>query len=146
MTDTIDALTLTLSRHFDAPPDRVWRAWLDPVRLAEFMSNCKGMGTAQAETDPRVGGRFRIVMTAEGREIPHEGTYLELIPTRLMRFTWQSPFSVDGSEVTITLAPEGTGTALTLTQRRFRDEAARDGHVKGWTAILDALATTPLER
>ncbi len=144
MNDLKDDLTLTVTRRIAAVPARVYAAWTEAASLAAFMSNCAGMGAARAETDSRVGGRFRIVMTSDGREIPHEGTWLELIPAAKLRFTWESPYSVEGSEVTITLAADGPGTLLTLTQRRFAHEGARDGHVKGWTAILDALAAAPL--
>lgn len=144
MTDVTEELNLTVTRHLPASPARVYRAWTQAESLAAFMSNCEGMGGARAETDTRVGGGFRIVMTVEGREIPHMGTWLELVPDQRLRFTWHSPFSVEGSEVTITLAPDGTGTLLTLTQRRFANEGARDGHVKGWTAILNGLAATDL--
>lgn len=144
MTDVLDDLTLTISRHIAAPPGRVYAAWLTPESLAAFMNNCQGMGLARATSDPQIGGRFEIVMAVDGREVPHAGTYLELIPGEKLRFTWVSAFSIEGSEVTITLVPEGEGTGLTLSQRRFSGVSARDGHVKGWNVILDGLAATSL--
>jgi uncharacterized protein YndB with AHSA1/START domain len=144
MTDVMDELSLTISRHIAAAPGKVYEAWLRPESLAAFMANCQGMGLARASTDPQVGGKFEIVMAVDGREVPHAGTYLELIPGERLRFTWESAFSIEGSEVTITLAPEGTGTALTLSQRRFSGVSARDGHVKGWDVILTGLAATRL--
>ena len=133
-------LTLTLSRRMDAPAAAVYAAWLDPALLTRFMANCQGMVLTRAETDPRVGGRFLLVMGSQGREVPHTGTYLDLVPARRIVFTWESPYStMEGSTVTIDLAEEAGHTMLTLTHRRFETESSRDGHRGGWAVILDGL-------
>jgi uncharacterized protein YndB with AHSA1/START domain len=41
--------------------------------------------------------------------------------------------------VTISLKPDGDGTLLTLHHEQFFDSAARDGHERGWTGMLDNL-------
>jgi uncharacterized protein YndB with AHSA1/START domain len=138
-------LTLTLHRQITAPPEKVYAAWLDPALLTRFMANCKGMALASAETDPRIGGSFKLVMLNDGREVPHTGTYLALEPYRHIAFTWVSPYSTaDDSTVTLDFAPENGGTRLTLTHRRFIDARHRDMHVGGWGAMLDGLASTDL--
>lgn len=130
---------MTVEKLLPAPPARVYDAWLNPDLLARFMVPCAGGSVPEASVDARVGGSFRIVMNDGTRDIPHHGTYLELArPTRMV-FTWQSPHSVDGSLVTLTLMPDRDGTRLTLRQDRFASEGARDGHVKGWTMILSML-------
>ncbi len=134
-------LTLTVSRTIPAPVARVYDAWLNPAVLARFMTTCEGGPGARVTNDPRVGGSYEIVMRDGDREIPHHGTYLELVPHQRLRFTWQSPHSVEGSMVTITLTPEGDATRIELRQDRFAHEGARDGHIKGWTAILSVLAS-----
>ncbi|WP_370319520.1 SRPBCC domain-containing protein [Oricola sp.] len=133
-------LSLTVSKTIPAAPEKVFNAWLDPAMLKKFMVTCEGDGVPKAESDAREGGQFLIVMESGGKEIPHSGTYLELKPHSRLVFTWESPHSVDGSTVTVDLAPTGDGaTDLTLTQVKFATEGARDGHIKGWTAILDML-------
>jgi uncharacterized protein YndB with AHSA1/START domain len=134
-------LTLTVSRTIPAPAARVYDAWLNPAVLARFMTVCEGGSDARVANDPRVGGSYEIVMRDGDREIPHRGTYLELVPHERLRFTWESPHSVEGSVVTITLTPDGDQTRIDLRQDRFASEGARDGHIKGWTAILGNLAT-----
>lgn len=134
-------LTLTVSRTIPAPAARVYDAWLNPAVLARFMTVCEGGPGARVVNDPRVGGSYEIVMRDGDREIPHHGTYLELVPHERLRFTWESPHSVEGSMVTITLTPDGDQTRIDLRQDRFASEGARDGHIKGWTAILGNLAT-----
>jgi uncharacterized protein YndB with AHSA1/START domain len=134
-------LTLTTSRRIAAPADRVFAAWLDPDMLARFMRPGDGVTVPRAETDPRPGGRFSILMRAGGRDLPHSGTYLEIEPPTRLVFTWESAHSVEGSTVTLTFAAAGDATDVTLTQVRFLDEGARDAHRGGWSGILAALDT-----
>ena len=41
--------------------------------------------------------------------------------------------------MTVALESDGDGTVLRLTHEQFFDEAARDGHLKGWSSALDKL-------
>ncbi len=132
-------LTLSLTRTIKASPEAVYAAWLDPATIARFMAGGADQRVTEARTDPRVGGRFRIVMTSD-KDIAHQGIYRDLVPHSLIRFTWESPYSPSDSEVTIRLAPVDGGTEITLSQVRFLSEGARDGHRGGWTLILDRLA------
>jgi uncharacterized protein YndB with AHSA1/START domain len=134
-------LSLTVSRHIKASPERVYNAWLDPKALMAFMVNCHGITMKHAETDPKVGGSFLIEMGGNGSTpVAHTGTYLALDPFRHIAFTWISPYSTEeGSTVTLDLAEMGAGTQITLTHRRFVHESSRDGHAAGWAMILDAL-------
>jgi uncharacterized protein YndB with AHSA1/START domain len=143
MTDlpTTTDLSLTVSRHIKAPPQRVYEAWLHPETLMRFMHNCSGITVQQVETDPRVGGAFLIVMGGTGSPpVPHTGTYLALDPFRHMEFTWASPYSTaENSTVTLDFVAQDAGTLITLTHHRFVSEQSRDGHLGGWSVILDAL-------
>ena len=142
MTTTIDDLTLTLSRHIPAPPERVFDAWLDPVMLARFMTPKAGMTVPKAQTDPVVGGRFDMIMLEGDEQIPHAGTYKEITRYSRLAFTWESPFSLDDSVVTLDFAPRNGGTDLTLTHTKFATDTAREAHRGGWTHILGVLAET----
>jgi uncharacterized protein YndB with AHSA1/START domain len=134
-------LELTVNRKIAAPREKVFNAWLSPEMLAKFMRTPMDGDTAsRVKTDPVKGGRFSIVMMAAEREIPHAGTYLEIDPYARLSFTWESPYSLDDSVVTIDLAELGPDTTeITLKQVKFRNEEARQGHTKGWNAILDNL-------
>lgn len=132
-------LMLTLDRLIAAPQDRIYRAWLNADSLARFMLPVAGASVPEAATDPREGGRFRVVMRVDGRDLPHGGTYLELVPHNRIRFSWESHYSTEGSMVTIDLAPEGSATRLTLTHVRFPSTESRDNHHAGWTRILAVL-------
>lgn len=138
-------LSLRLERRINAPVEKVYQAWLDPQTLTRFFSNCQGISLTKAETDPKVGGRFLLVMNNGTRDIAHTGTYLELVPHARIAFTWESPFmTMEGSTVTLDFAPDGEATLLTLTHVRFETESSRDGHLGGWTAIVDGLVATTL--
>jgi uncharacterized protein YndB with AHSA1/START domain len=129
-------LALKLTQRIPATPERVFDAWLDPAMLSRFMSK----EVLRAESDPRVGGRFDIVMKNDMGEIPHWGEYREIDRPNRLSFTWNSPFAEPDSLVTITLRKVGKETELTLIHDRFPSEASRNGHEKGWTEILGLLA------
>lgn len=132
-------LTLTVERTINAPQEAVFNAWLDPEMLRHFMLPAPGMTVPRADTDPREGGRFTIVMQGSDDEMPHSGTYKEIRPHRRIVFTWESPFAGGDSEVTLDLEPRGKATHLTLTHIRFETEESRDNHQEGWTNILSTL-------
>ncbi|MEM7300358.1 MAG: SRPBCC domain-containing protein [Pseudomonadota bacterium] len=133
-------LTLKTTRHIQASPETVFDAWLDPAILAKFMMPGEGMTVPKAESDAREGGRFAIVMAAGDQEIPHGGEYKEISRPNRLVFTWESPFSVDGSTVTLSLkSSDAGGTDLELVHVKFTDEETRDNHLGGWNGILAKL-------
>lgn len=134
-------LTLTVERTIKAPQADVFNAWLNPEMLRRFMMPVPGMSVPKATSDAKTGGRFEILMVSGETEIPHSGTYREIDPHDRIVFTWESPFSVDESTVTLTFSPKDGGTHVTLTHTRFQNEETRDNHKGGWTGILGALDT-----
>jgi len=132
-------LEMTTSRIIGAAPETVFNAWLDPKMMAKFMMPGQGMTVPSAETDPVVGGRFSVIMRAGENDLPHGGTYKEIDPHSRIVFTWESPFSVDDSTVTLTMKPDGDGTELTLHHIKFANEEQRGNHNGGWNAILAKL-------
>jgi uncharacterized protein YndB with AHSA1/START domain len=137
-------LSLEVTQDVPYPPERVFDAWLDPTMLMKFMAPGPGMTVPEAETDPREGGRFRVVMRApEAGDLPHGGKYLEIDRPNRLVFTWESPFSAEGSTVTIEFdGTEAGGTRVRLVHVRFSDEESRDNHKGGWAAILARLVDT----
>jgi uncharacterized protein YndB with AHSA1/START domain len=135
-------LELTVSRTIAAPREKVFNAWLSPQMLAKFMMPpLPGSKPAKVSNDPVKGGRFSIVMVTPEKEIPHAGTYLEIDPFGRLSFTWESPYSLDDSVVTIDLVELGPDmTEITVRHVTFKNEEARQAHEQGWTAILGNLA------
>ena len=68
------------------------------------------------------------------------GVYREIVPNELLVMSWAWHSTPEReSLLTISLKPDGAGTLLTLHHEQFFDEAARDGHEKGWTELLGKL-------
>lgn len=133
--------SLTLRRHFKAPPPKVWAAFTDPTVLVRWWGPHGTVG-ASAELDIRVGGRFHVISRmADGERHQIGGLYREVAPPERLVFTraWHSTPERE-SLVTVTLSPDGSGTLLTLTHEQFHDESARDRHHHGWSAALDRMA------
>jgi uncharacterized protein YndB with AHSA1/START domain/predicted transcriptional regulator len=137
----MNELELTVTRTIPASREKVFNAWLSPALLAKFMRPGADITQdARVKTDPVKGGRFSIVMKAADREIPHAGTYLEIDPFSRLAFTWESPHSLDDSVVTLDFAEvERDKTEVTLKQVKFKSEQTRQGHIGGWTTILNCL-------
>lgn len=132
-------LSLTVARTIKAPVEAVYNAWLNPAMLAKFMIAGEGMTVPKAKTDPHEGGSFSIIMAADGQEMPHSGVYQTLDPFSKIVFTWNSPFSVDGSTVILNFNEVDEGTNVELTHVKFVDEESQQNHKKGWMAILEQL-------
>ncbi len=67
-------------------------------------------------------------------------TYLKVDRPNKLVFSWESPFSTDGSTVTLNFQAEGDAqTMVELTHVKFIDEQARANHAGGWSTILDRL-------
>jgi len=134
--------SLTLERHYPVAPEKVWRAWTDPKALVNWWGPGGQDPVSLAAMDLRVGGAFRIVFGGpEGREHECAGIYKELVPNRKLVFTWCWPNTTPErvSLVTILLNAAGGGTDFVFRHEQFFDEAARDGHRRGWTESLAKL-------
>lgn len=126
-----------IRRILPAAPERVFAAWTDPVWLARWMSPA---GHARVEADARPGGRLRVVMVGEDREIEHVGEFLEVRTPHRVSFTWSSAFTGHRpSRVTVELVAVDGGTELTLRHELLPTEAAAS-HRGGWGSMLERLA------
>ncbi len=128
-----------LTRRFDAPPERVFDAWLDPATAGEFLFATEEGEMVRVEIDLRAGGRYSIVERREGEDVEHIGEYLEIDRPRRLAFTLQVPkYSEEIDRVTLEIVPAGGGSELTLVQEVSPEWA--DQVEEGWTTILDGLA------
>jgi uncharacterized protein YndB with AHSA1/START domain len=135
--------SLTLKRRFKAPPAKVFAAWTDPEKIKRWMGPGE-IVTVAAETDPRAGGRYRILMRRpDGAEHNVGGVYREVVANEKLVFTWAwkvaPPDEPHESLVTVLFKPDGDGTLLTLTHEKLFDEDSRQGHEHGWIGALDKL-------
>jgi uncharacterized protein YndB with AHSA1/START domain len=132
-----DEFAVTVRRQIAAPADDLFDAWLDAQSLGTWLRP-SGVRETRAETDPRVGGTFRIIMVDDESSMEHTGTYREIDRPRRLVFTWSSPATrFRDSIVTVTFEPSSDdSTVIEIYQVGLPDEEARAGHQAGW---LDAL-------
>lgn len=134
-------LSLKVTRYLPHPPEKVFDAWLDPDMMARFMVPAPDMAAPKVTADPRVGGKFQVIMVSsqspEGW--PHDGEYLVIDRPNKLQFTWVSAYTQDDSTVTLDFNAKGDGTDVTLTHVRFPHEESRNNHEGGWTRILEKL-------
>jgi uncharacterized protein YndB with AHSA1/START domain len=152
MTMTAERAVVRLHRTIPAPPERVYRAWLEPELLRRWLAP-GSLEVTRAEVDERVGGHYRIWHgSAEGDVGGFEAELLELVPSRRIVFRWGfvGPERLAGpvydSLLTITLEEAAGGaTALTLVHERLDDLYAAMPDVAenvgpGWELVLGELA------
>jgi uncharacterized protein YndB with AHSA1/START domain len=147
-TRLVEKPSLTLTREYAAPPEKVWRAWTEPQALKQWWTDSPGGKVSVAELDVRVGGRFRIVFGGpKGTDHEVAGTYLEVLPNRKLVFTWSWPRTTPERESQVTIVfraveggPSGMSTELDFRHEQLFDEKVRDDHKRGWSGTLDKLA------
>ncbi len=133
--------SLTIVRKFKAAPEKVWRALTQPEALKQWMAPSEAFKVPLAEADPKVGGRYHIIMHAPDGEV-HDvgGVYREIVPNRKLVYTWAWKSTPEReSMVTFELRAAGGGTELTLRHEQFFDEEARNHHEQGWNGCLARL-------
>ena len=134
--------SLTFKRRLDASPDKVYAAWTDPEKIVRWFGRVDlKPETMQAQIDARVGGRYRINFTIEaGEYFEVGGVYREVVPNERLVFSWAWHSTPEReSLVTVALKPDGAGTLLTIHHEQLSDQAACDGHERGWIGGLEKL-------
>lgn len=138
-----ERVAVRVSRRFEAPPERVFDAWLDPRSAGRWLFATPAGEMVRVEIDARVGGRFVFVDRRGGEDIEHAGEFLEIDRPRRLAFSFAVPkFSAEPARIQADFAPAASGpeaTLLTLVHEGvFAEYAARTE--EGWQGILDGLA------
>jgi uncharacterized protein YndB with AHSA1/START domain len=129
-----------VTHHFNASPERVFDAWLDPKTAGKWLFATPTGQMVRVEIDARVGGSFVIVDRRNGEDVEHTGEYLEIDRPRRLVFTFGVPkYSPLFTKVTIEIEAAASGCDLTLTNEDVPVEYLSSNE-KGWTAILVGLA------
>jgi uncharacterized protein YndB with AHSA1/START domain len=133
---------LTHVRRIRAAPAKVYAAFVEPDEIIHWWGPDAGP-TLSAETDVRVGGRFRVVFrTMDGDVHESLGEYLELDPPRRIVMSWWWSRTPDlRSRVTITIEPMAAGSELTVVHEGFIDTEPPYTHDEGWAGALGRLQT-----
>ena len=135
--------TVRLHRVLRCPPERVYRAFLDPDAMAKWLPPF-GFTCKVHQLDARVGGTFRMSFTNFGAGQGHSfgGEYLELVPNTLIRYTDRFDDANLPGEMgtTITLRQVSCGTELDIVQEGIPSAIPTEMCYLGWQESLLQLA------
>ena len=133
-----------VTRRFDASPERVFDAWLDPATVGRWLFATPTGRVVRAEIDARVGGSYTIVDRRDGEDVAHAGRDLEIDRPRRLVFTLSvEKYEQDVDRVAVDVAPLDAGCELTLTHEMRAVSAEIAGRAEGgWAGVLRELAAT----
>lgn len=135
--------TLTQVRVLRAPPERVYRAFLDPAALAKWNAP-DGFTVVVHEFDARVGGRYRISFVNFSNGQPHSfgGEYRELVPDEKIVATdrFDDPNLSGEMLTTVRFKAVSCGCELTVEQTGLPDVIPAEACRLGWQQSLELLA------
>ena len=135
--------TVTLHRVFRAPPDRLYRAFLDPDAMAKWLPP-HGFTGRVLSMDARVGGRYRMQFTnfSNGQSHAFGGEYLELVPGERIVHTdrFDDPNLPGEMRTTIIFRPVLVGTEVTAVQEGIPAVIPTEMCYLGWQESLQLLA------
>jgi uncharacterized protein YndB with AHSA1/START domain len=133
--------TVIVTHSFEAAPERVFDAWLDPARMRRFLFATSTGEIVKVEADPRVGGRFLVIdRRPDMGDVEHHGRYVEIDRPRRLAFDFAlSADMADATRVTLNIAPKGSGCEVVLVHDGVA-QAYAERTQGGWTTILKGLA------
>ncbi|MGH8158570.1 MAG: SRPBCC family protein [Rhodanobacter sp.] len=131
--------TVRLHRVLRAPPERVYRAFLDADAKAKWLPP-NGFTGKVHHLDARVGGSYKMSFTnfSTGQSHHFGGTYVELVPNERIRYTdrFDDPNLPGEMAVTITLKAVSCGTELHVLQEGLPDVIPLEQCYLGWQESL----------
>ena len=147
---------LLITRTFDAPRERVWKAWTTPECVMRWWGP-KEFTAPFARIDLRVGGRYLYCMRSpDGEDFWSTGVYREIVePSRIVatdsfsdekgNIVPASRYGMSGDWprellVTITFEDQGGRTRLTLRHSGIPAGQMREQTKAGWETSFDKLA------
>lgn len=134
--------TVRLHRVLRAPPERVYRAFLDPDAMAKWLPP-NGFTGKVHHVDARVGGTYRMSFTnfSTGQSHSFGGAYLELIPNERIRNTdrFDDPGLPGEMLTTVSMRRVSCGTELNIVQEGIPEAIPQEDCYLGWQESLTLL-------
>lgn len=134
--------TIRLHRVLAAPPERVYRAFLDPGAICKWLPP-NGFTCTVHELDAKVGGRYRMSFTNFGTGNSHAfgGEYLELVPGERLKYSdrFEDPNLPGEMTTTVTLKKVSVGTEVQIVQEGVPDVIPAEACYLGWQESLALL-------
>lgn len=134
--------TVQLHRVLRAPPERIYRAFLDAAATAKWLPP-HGFTCTVHSMDVRVGGRFKMSFAnfSSGHGHSFGGEYRELVPSERIRYsdTFDDPNLPGEMETTVSLRAVSCGTEVNITQSGIPVMIPVEMCYLGWQESLDQL-------
>ncbi|HEV2829482.1 MAG TPA: SRPBCC family protein [Pyrinomonadaceae bacterium] len=134
--------TIRLHLVIQAPPERVYRAFLDANAMVKWLPP-NGFTGQVHHLDAKVGGSYRMSFTNFSTKKSHSfgGEYLELTPNERIRHTdkFEDPNLPGEMQTTITLQQVSVGTELTIVQEGVPAVIPAEACYLGWQESLTLL-------
>ena len=135
--------TVRLHRVLRAPPERVYRAFLDADAMAKWLPP-NGFTGKVHQLDAKVGGAYRMSFTnfTTGHSHSFGGKFLELLPNERIRHTdkFDDPNLPGEMQVTVALKKVLTGTEVSIVQEGIPAAIPPEMCYLGWQESLAMLA------
>lgn len=135
--------TVRLHRVLRAPPERVYRAFVEPDAIAKWIPPY-GFTCTVHHMDVRVGGSFRMSFRnfSTGGSHSFGGEYHELVPGQRLRYTdkFDDPNLPGEMTVTVTLQAVSCGTDLAIVQEGIPAVIPPEMCYLGWQESLLQMA------
>ena len=134
-------MKVCVAQRYNAPPERVFDAWLDPAVAGAWLFATASRPLARVEIDRRVGGTFQMLDRPGVGGTVYTGKYLEIVPPRRLVFTLSmanGPRAVIRTRVTAEIVPLASGCEVRLTHEDVPRELASRTEGR-WTGVLYGL-------
>jgi uncharacterized protein YndB with AHSA1/START domain len=139
---TSNTSTIRLHRVLMAPPERVYRAFLDPGAMCKWLPP-NGFTGQVHHLEAKVGGTYKMSFTnfSTGHSHSFGGEYLELKPNELIRHTdrFDDPNMPGEMVTTITFRQVSVGTELNIVQEGVPEMIPAEACYLGWQESLTLL-------
>jgi uncharacterized protein YndB with AHSA1/START domain len=138
----MSTITVRLHRVLRAPPERIYRAFLDADAMAKWLPP-NGFTGKVHQMDAQVGGTWRMSFTNFTTRHSHSfgGKYLELVPNERIRYTsgFDDPNLPGEMQTTVSLVPVSCGTEMNVVQEGIPAVIPAEACYLGWQESLTLL-------
>jgi uncharacterized protein YndB with AHSA1/START domain len=135
--------TVRLHRVLRAPPERIYKAFLDADAMAKWLPP-NGFTGKVHQMDAKVGGSYKMSFTnfSTGHSHSFGGKFLELVPAERIRHTdkFDDPNLPGEMQTTISLKKVFCGTELNIVQEGIPEAIPVEACYLGWQESLTLLA------
>jgi uncharacterized protein YndB with AHSA1/START domain len=135
--------TIRLHRVLRTPPERIYRAFLDPDAMVKWLPP-NGFTGKVHQLEATVGGSYKMSFAnfSTGKSHSFGGKYLELVPNERIRHTdaFDDPNLPGEMQTTVSLKKVSCGTEVSIVQEGVPEVIPPEACYLGWQESLTLLA------